>query len=107
MDSTTMNALLPKAMTALRTTTRDSGLISEISDLLKAGYRDLEATAGIDMSKFFVDGEFDPLLLRAILTYVRLEFGEPSDYERLWKSYWNQKAQLQSCSGYGLKKEAE
>lgn len=103
MDANTMGALLEKAMVALRTTTEDEGLISEIENILEAGYRDLEATAGINMSTFYVDGKFDPLLLRAILTYTRLEFGEPSNYDQLWKSYWNQKAQLQSCSGYGLK----
>lgn len=102
MDATTMGALLQKAMVALRTTTEDEGLIEEIKSILEAGYRDLEATAGIDMSNFYVDGQFDPLLLRAILTYTRLEYGEPSNYDQLWKSYWNQKAQLQSCTGYGL-----
>lgn len=107
MDSNILMALRPKAMTALRTVTDDIGLLTEIDNILEAGYRDLEATAGIDMTDFYKDGEFDPLILRALLTYTRLEFGEPSNYDQLWKSYWNQKAQLQTCRGYGLKKEAE
>lgn len=97
-----MGALLQKAMVALRTTTEDEGLIEEIKSILEAGYRDLEATAGINMANFYVEGQFDPLLLMAILTYTRLHFGEPSNYDQLWKAYWEQKAQLQSCSGYGL-----
>lgn len=44
----------------------------------------------------------DQLLIRAIITYVRLNFGTPDDYDRLYQSYWEQKAQLISASGYGL-----
>ena len=102
MNSEILTALLPKAKTALRISESNTAFDSEISDILNAGYSDLEKTAGIFMEAFYRDGEFDPLLLRAILTYTRMQFGEPSEYERLEKSYWIQKAQLQSCSGYGL-----
>lgn len=44
----------------------------------------------------------DQLLIRAIITYVRLNFGTPDDYDRLYQSYWEQKAQLITASGYGL-----
>lgn len=44
----------------------------------------------------------DPLLIQAIITYVRLHFGSPDDYDKLAESYWQQKAQLISCTGYGL-----
>lgn len=44
----------------------------------------------------------DQLLIRAIITYVRLHFGSPDDYDRLERSYFEQKAQLISASGYGL-----
>lgn len=44
----------------------------------------------------------DALLIQAVITYCRLNFGTPSDYDRLKKSYDEQKAQLQSCTGYGL-----
>lgn len=43
----------------------------------------------------------DELLRRAIITYVRLHFGSPDDYDRLADSYWQQKAQLISATGYG------
>ena len=44
----------------------------------------------------------DALLKQAVITYCRLNFGTPSDYDRLKASYDEQKAQLISCTGYGL-----
>lgn len=44
----------------------------------------------------------DALLIRAITTYVRMNFGQPDDYDRLKASYDEQKSQLISCTGYGL-----
>lgn len=44
----------------------------------------------------------DPLLIAAIVTYCRLNFGTPDDYDRLKRSYDEQKAQLITCTGYGL-----
>lgn len=44
----------------------------------------------------------DQLLIRAIITYVRLHFGSPDDYDNLERSYNEQKAQLITASGYGL-----
>jgi len=44
----------------------------------------------------------DQLLIRAIITYVRMHFKSPEDYDKLERSYWGQKAQLISASGYGL-----
>ena len=44
----------------------------------------------------------DPLVVQAIKTYVRMNFGSPSDYDRLKRSYDEQKAQLQTATGYGL-----
>lgn len=47
----------------------------------------------------------DQLLIRAIITYVRLRFGTPDDYDKLERSYNEQKAQLITASGYGLPAE--
>lgn len=47
----------------------------------------------------------DQLLIRAIITYVRLHFGTPDDYDKLERSYNEQKAQLITASGYGLPAE--
>lgn len=44
----------------------------------------------------------DPLLVQAIITYVRLHFGTPDDFDHLRSSYDEQKAQLISKLGYGL-----
>lgn len=103
MDSAILTALLPKAKKALRISEANTAFDDEITDILAAGAMDLQKTAGINLDSLHYGGEyFDPLLLRAILTYTRMQFGEPSDYDKLRESYWNQKAQLQSCSGYGL-----
>lgn len=42
----------------------------------------------------------DPLILRAIITYVRMHFGSPDDYDKLVAAYDIQKAQLQIAGGY-------
>ena len=47
----------------------------------------------------------DALLKQAVITYCRLNFGTPTDYDRLKASYNEQKAQLISCTGYGLPSE--
>lgn len=49
----------------------------------------------------------DNLLIQAVITYCRLNFGTPTDYDRLKASYDEQKAQLISCTGYGLPTGAE
>ena len=47
----------------------------------------------------------DQLLIRAIITYVRLNFKSPEDYDKLKRSYDEQKAQLITATGYGLPAE--
>ena len=42
----------------------------------------------------------DPIIRRAVVTYCRLHFGEPDEYERLKASYDEQKAQLSMATGY-------
>lgn len=69
---------------------------SELLSLIEAASRDLKL-AGIEFR-----GNNDPLVNRAIITYVRVHFGSPADYDRLKASYDEQKAQLQTASGYGL-----
>ena len=41
-----------------------------------------------------------PLILRAVITYCRVHFGTPEDYDRLKASYDEQKAQMQMATGY-------
>jgi hypothetical protein len=69
----------------------------EISRLIDAACADLgivDITASSD--------ERDPILQQAIVTYCRLHFGTPEDYDRLKASYDEQKAQLMTKTGYGL-----
>ncbi len=66
----------------------------EIESLLRAAELDLKA-AGVkrmDMS--------DDLIRRALITYVRANFGSPDDYERLRDSYELQKSVLMHASDY-------
>lgn len=65
----------------------------EIAGLIEAGKRDLEIS-GVTAD------EDDKLILRAVTTYVRANFGSPDDYDRLKASYDEQKAQLKVATGY-------
>lgn len=69
----------------------------EIQALIQAAYADL-GIVGIDANAL----EQDPLVVQAVKTYVRMSFGSPSDYDRLKRSYDEQKAQMQTATGYGL-----
>ena len=44
----------------------------------------------------------DPALVRAICAFVRANFGSPDDYDRLKACYDENKAQLQTATGYGM-----
>ena len=87
--------MLGKVKLALRITT--DAFDSEITDLINAACADL-GVVGVDVESTTTD----PLLTRAIITYCRLHFGSPDDYDRLRDSYAEQKAQLITCTGYGL-----
>lgn len=87
--------MLNKVKLALRVTT--DAFDTEITGLINAAIADL-GIVGVDT---LITTE-DALLTRAIITYCRVHFGEPEDYDRLKKSYDEQKAQLISATGYGL-----
>lgn len=67
---------------------------SEILALLQAALLDL-GVAGV-----VIPGCYDMLVQQACITYVRIHFGQPDDYDRLKGSYDEQKAQLSTCTGY-------
>lgn len=75
---------------------RQSNIIfnNEINDIIDAGLADL-GLAGVTHRD-----PGDPLIKMAIVTYCRLRFGSPDDYDRLKKSYDEQKAQLSTATGY-------
>lgn len=87
--------MLNKVKMALRITT--NAYDAELEDLINAACADL-GVVGVEASS----STGDSLLTMAIITYARMRFGQPDDYERLKASYDEQKAQLISCTGYGL-----
>lgn len=90
-----MDEILVKVKLALRVVTGDFD--EEITDLINAGLLDLDI-AGVEN----VDTS-DALIIRAIVTYCKLHFGDfdqIGDYDRLKASYDEQKAQLSMASGY-------
>ena len=88
----TADQMLPATKLALRITT--TAFDSQITGLLNAAMLDL-GVAGV-----IVPSEMDALVQQACITYVRMNFGQPDEYDRLKRSYDEQKAQLSTCTGY-------
>lgn len=84
--------LLAAVKMALRLTTNNFD--SEITGLISAAQLDM-GVAGVELP-----ATIDALVTTAIITYCLLHFGQPGDYDRLKKSYDEQKAQLATCTGY-------
>lgn len=84
--------MLETVKKALRITT--SVLDSELSSLIASAQLDL-GIAGV-----ILPDELDALVTTAIITYCKMNFGLPEDYDRLKRSYDEQKAQLVTSSGY-------
>ena len=83
--------MLDKVKKALRITTKYYD--SELTDLIEAAKLDM-GVAGV-----VIPGT-DTLITRAIITYCKMSFGLPEDYDRLKASYDEQKAQLVTATGY-------
>ena len=77
---------------ALRITT--TAFDSEINDLIEAAKLDL-GIAGV-----VLPSSIDALVQKAIITYCKMSLGLPEDYDRLKRSYDEQKAQLSNATGY-------
>lgn len=84
--------MLNKVKLALRITT--TAFDSELNDLIDAAKLDL-GIAGV-----VLPDELDAICQKAIITYCKVNFGEPDDYDRLKASYDEQKAQLSMATGY-------
>lgn len=84
--------MLEKVKLALKITTNDFD--EELNDLIRASELDLGVSGVTNVD------DTDALIIRAIVTYCRLNWGSPSDYDRLKSSYDEQKAQLSMCSTY-------
>ena len=85
-------AIIDKTRMALRITT--TAYDDELTDLINAAKLDL-GIAGVE-----VPASLDEIVTRAIITYCKMSFGLPEDYDRLKASYDEQKAQLSNASGY-------
>ncbi len=84
--------MLEKVKMALRIVT--NSFDSELTDLIEAAKQDL-GIAGV-----IVPSELDAIVTRAIITYCKMLFGLPEDYDKLKASYDEQKAQLSNATGY-------
>lgn len=84
--------MLEMVRMALRITT--TAYDAELTYLIDAAKLDL-GIAGVVLPE-----ELDPLVTKAVITFCKLSFGLPEDYDRLKRSYDEQKAQLSNATGY-------
>ena len=92
MKQDELEKVINKAKTTLRISAEE--FHEEIGDLIEAAV-DTMKTRGVT-----VGDELRPMELRAVLTYVRLNFGQPEDQVRLKRSWDEQLAQLMTTTGY-------
>jgi len=90
--------MLARVKLAMRIST--TAFDDELTGLIIAALADLRL-AGVSAMVLSPTTD-DELIITAVITYCKLHFGQPSDPERLKKSYDEQKAQLITASGYGL-----
>lgn len=91
---TVSNETLASVKLALRIVGDDFN--SEITMLIEAAMKDL-GLAGVDGVNVEIT---DELVLRAVITFVKMSFGEPDEYDRLKRSYDEQKAQMSTATSY-------
>lgn len=84
--------MLAKVKKALRMVT--DAYDDELLDLIESGLADL-GVAGVTNNN-----TTDPLVRRAVITYVQCNFGQPDDYDKLKAAYDEQKAQLSMHTGH-------
>lgn len=86
------NPMLDLVKVALRVTSE--AFDSELNMLIEAAKLDL-GIAGVELPS-----TLDNICNIAIVTYCKLNFGEPENYDQLKASYDEQKAQLSMATGY-------
>lgn len=84
--------MLEKVKLALRISTDKYD--TELNDLIDSAKLDL-GVAGV-----VVPQTVDALVTKAIITYCKMSFGLPEDYDRLKRSYDEQKAQMSNATKY-------
>lgn len=85
-------ATLDDVRMALRITT--TAYNTELTNLISAAKQDL-GIAGVEVPQ-----TLDDICLRAVITYCKMSFGLPDDYDKLKRSYDEQKAQLSTHTGH-------
>lgn len=84
--------MLALVKVALRITS--SAFDDELNMLIASAQTDL-GIAGVELPS-----TLDEISQTAICTYCKMNFGNPSNYDKLKASYDEQKAQLQTATGY-------
>lgn len=84
--------LLTAVKLALRITT--TAYNDELSGLIDAALIDLQI-AGVEVGE-----DVEAIERLAVVTYCKMHFGQPDEYDRLKQSYDEQKAQLLTATGY-------
>ena len=103
-----MNTILDKIKLALRITT--TAFDTELTDLMNACLLDLGIAGVVVPYSSSVDTHGEPisvldndLVIRAIITYCKIHFGDArgvEELDRLKMSYDEQKAQMSMATGY-------
>lgn len=99
--------MLARVKLALRVAT--DAYDEELLDLIASAAADIQhAGAVVSVTPVTTDDVVtdytctDALTRTAIVTYCRMHFGSPSDYDKLKASYDEQKAQMRESSAYGM-----
>lgn len=82
---------------ALRITTNSFN--DELNHLIDSALIDL-GFGGAMPEVLVVTTDTDPIIAQAVITYCKMNFGLPEDYDRLKRSYDEQKAQLGTATNY-------
>lgn len=88
--------MLNKVKNALRIANGVTLYDDEINGLISAALLDLY-TVGVTAA---IPESTDDLVIRAVITYCRCNFGDPDNYDKLKASYDEQKSQLKMTSKY-------
>ena len=90
------STVIQKVKTALRLSTNDADLEDELTDQIEECLIDLiPANVSYDNINLM-----DPLILKAVKVYCKLNFGQPDNYDRLKAAYDELKMQLGMDSRY-------
>lgn len=87
--------MLEKIKMALRIKT--SAFDNELEQLMGSALIDLGFGGAVEE---VLTTDADPIVTQAVITYCKMNFGLPEDYDRLKRSYDEQKAQLGTATGY-------